>query len=203
MYDSSGQPMLGREPVKAPLVGRGGKVSEIWVPLLDVCALSLYPVRFYAHGLNTEMCVDVHCCPYSGWKGKATCSSGLGGGGLLWGTIWGSILSSSLCEKQLRVVLLHFPGRCMYCAFTHMHTRLRNVRGPWLIILIHSRSFPRLGPDKFLLSVLALTAFMAVLWNTAAVYGNSKVWCLWASPYSVSVPQSDLPVVTVGPLSGS
>jgi hypothetical protein len=25
MYDSSGQPMLGKEPAKAPLVGRGGK----------------------------------------------------------------------------------------------------------------------------------------------------------------------------------
>lgn len=29
MYDSSGQPMLGKEPVKAPLVGRGGKFPEV------------------------------------------------------------------------------------------------------------------------------------------------------------------------------
>jgi hypothetical protein len=29
LYDDGGQPMLGKEPVKAPLVGRGGKRLEI------------------------------------------------------------------------------------------------------------------------------------------------------------------------------
>lgn len=29
MYDSGGQPVLGKEPVKAPLVSRGGKCSEV------------------------------------------------------------------------------------------------------------------------------------------------------------------------------
>jgi hypothetical protein len=45
MYDSSGQPMLGKEPVKAPLVGRGGKFAKC-----EILFLSLCPMRFYVHG---------------------------------------------------------------------------------------------------------------------------------------------------------
>jgi len=29
MYDNDGQPILNKEPVKAPLVGRGGECSEV------------------------------------------------------------------------------------------------------------------------------------------------------------------------------
>jgi hypothetical protein len=46
LYESRGQPMLGKEPVKAPLVGRGGKC--------EILFLSLCPMRFYVHGLKKK-----------------------------------------------------------------------------------------------------------------------------------------------------